>query len=175
MVRAEAGHRLTHSEQPVQSSGETWMVSSEPAGTSRPDAGCDKNPSGASSRKSGENAFMRIAACGQPSVHLPQSMQLSDSQTGSWVARPGFSSAAVPVGKVPPGDIALTGSSSPSPAISRRIVANSDATEGPLRTWGASSSRVTSASSGITTSVIAASALSIASRLACTISGPRLA
>ena len=59
------------------------------------------------------------SACGQTIAHLPQSMQIVGSQIGiSWaIAR--FSYFAVPVGNVPSTGSALTGSRSPSPAISR--------------------------------------------------------
>ncbi len=64
---------------------------------------------------------MRIAACGQTMAHLPQSMQMGSSQTGICGAIARFSYLVVPVGKVPSTGSALTGSRSPSPAISRAV------------------------------------------------------
>ena len=64
---------------------------------------------------------MRIVACGQTIAHLPQSMQMVGSQIGSSWAMERFSYFAVPLGKVPSTGSALTGSRSPSPAISRAV------------------------------------------------------
>ena len=54
-------------------------------------------------------------------AHLPQSMQISASQTG--ISRPiaRFSYLVVPVGKVPSTGNALTGSDSPSSASIRAV------------------------------------------------------
>jgi predicted amidohydrolase len=53
----------------------------------------------------------RIAACGQNSAHLLHWMQSFVSQTGISAAMSRFSQRAVPVGQVPSGGKALTGSS----------------------------------------------------------------
>ena len=65
--------------------------------------------------------FIRIDACGQTMAHLPQSMQMVGSQTGICWAMARFSHLVVPVGNVPSTGSALTGSRSPSPAISRAV------------------------------------------------------
>ena len=52
---------------------------------------------------------MRIAACGQTSEHIAHWMHASGSQTGISRAMLRFSHWVVPVGKVPPGGIAETG------------------------------------------------------------------
>ncbi len=54
-------------------------------------------------------------------AHLPQSMQIDGSQIGIIWAIARFSYLVVPVGKVPSAGMALTGSMSPSPAISREV------------------------------------------------------
>ncbi len=54
-------------------------------------------------------------------AHLPQSMQIEASQIGIIWAIARFSYLVVPVGNVPSTGIALTGSRSPSPAISRAV------------------------------------------------------
>ncbi len=69
----------------------------------------------------GSYTFIRIAACGQTIAHLPQSMHRSGSQIGISVAIVRFSTFDVPVGKVPSGGRALTGSRSPSPARMRAV------------------------------------------------------
>ena len=60
---------------------------------------------------------MRMVACGQTITHLPHWMQIVGSHTGISSARLRFSHCAVPVGKVPSHGNALTGSSSPRPAM----------------------------------------------------------
>jgi len=62
-----------------------------------------------------------MLACGQTMAHLPQSMQIAWSQTGICWAMARFSYLVVPVGKVPSTGSALTGSRSPSPAMSRAV------------------------------------------------------
>ena len=166
-----AGQTETHTEQPVQSSGATWTTSRVPAGKSRPMVAFDSNWAGAPSSPSGAKVFIRIAACGQAKVHLPQSMHKLASHCGSSVASPRFSSLAVPVGKVPPGGIAETGSRSPSPAISRLTVAR-------VASWVATSAALATTSSGaapIRSGARAEMAWSIASRFAWTTAEPRLA
>ena len=69
----------------------------------------------------GSYTFMRIAACGHTTAHLPQSMHRSDSQIGISAAMVRFSTFDVPVGKVPSGGRALTGRRSPSPTSMRAV------------------------------------------------------
>ena len=81
---ALAGHTSTHTPQPVQSSGATWIVSRYPW-ISLERKGLDLNVSGAPSRALGSYTFMRMVAWGQTMAHLPQSMQMSGSKIGiSW-------------------------------------------------------------------------------------------
>ena len=72
-------------------------------------------------RPSVGKTFIRIVACGQTIAHLPQSMQIVGSQIGICWAIARFSYFVVPVGNVPSTGRALTGSRSPSPAISRAV------------------------------------------------------
>ena len=82
---------------------------------------CRKS-AGASATAEAGKTFMRIVACGQTIAHLPQSMQIAGSQIGIIWAIARFSYLVVPVGKVPSTGNALTGSRSPSPAISRVVM-----------------------------------------------------
>src|SRR5688572_28165209 len=93
-----AGHTSTHTPQPVQSSGATWIVIRAPL-MSFERKSFDLNVAGAPASAAGSKTFIRIAAWGHTMAHLPQSMQMSGSQIGmSWaIAR--FSYLAVPVGK----------------------------------------------------------------------------
>ena len=111
-----AGHVSTQMPQPVQSSGATWIVISIP-GRSRAFHSFERNPSGAPPSASGSNTFILMAACGQTSAHFAQSMQMDGSQIGISWAIERFSYWAVPVGNVPSAGRALTGRSSPTPAI----------------------------------------------------------
>ena len=107
-----AGQTSTQMRQPVQSSGETWIVMRIP-GRSFARQSFERNPSGAPSSAAGSKTFMRIAACGQTSAHFAQSMQIDSSQIGSSSARFRFSKCAVPTANVPSTGSALTGSRSP--------------------------------------------------------------
>jgi hypothetical protein len=80
--------------------------------------GLVKKSSGAAAATSSPNTFIRMVACGQTMAHLPQSMHTSGSQMGISLAIERFSYVAVPVGNVPSTGSALTGSRSPSPAMS---------------------------------------------------------
>ena len=111
-----AGQTSTQMPQPVQSSGATWIVMRIP-GCSRDFHSLSLNPSGASSNADGSKTFIRIAAWGQTSAHLAQSMQIDGSQIGISCAMLRFSQRAVSVGKVPSTGNADTGSRSPWPAI----------------------------------------------------------
>ena len=111
-----AGQMLTHTPQPVQSSGATWMIDLR-AGPSRSVHSRCRKLGGASSSALGSTTLSRIAAWGQTSAQRAQSMQISGSQIGISAAMPRFSHCAVPVGNVPSTGRALTGSRSPSPAI----------------------------------------------------------
>ena len=115
-----AGQTSTHTPQPVQSSGATWMVSRW-SGRSRLRNSLWRKLAGAASTAAVGKTFIRIVAWGHTMAHLPQSMQIEGSQIGSIWAMARFSYLAVPVGKVPSTGSALTGNRSPSPAISRDV------------------------------------------------------
>src|ERR1700729_2701737 len=78
--------------------------------------------------------FARITACGHTITHLPHWMQRSSSHTGISCAIFRFSHCEVPVGKVPPGGNALTGSRSPRPAAisPRTLYTNAGAPSGSI-------------------------------------------
>ena len=116
-----AGQTSTHTPQPVQSSGATWIVS-RCSGSSRDRNSLCRKSIGAASSAAVGKTFIRIVACGQTIAHLPQSMQMAGSQIGSSWAIARFSYIAVPVGNVPSTGSALTGNWSPSPAISRAVI-----------------------------------------------------
>ena len=116
-----AGQTSTHTPQPVQSSGATWIVS-RCSGSSRDRNSLWRKPAGAASTDAVGKTFIRIVACGQTIAHLPQSMQMAGSQIGIAWAIARFSYCAVPVGNVPSTGSALTGSWSPSPAIRREVI-----------------------------------------------------
>ena len=78
-------------------------------------------PAGALATAAVGKTFIRIVACGQTIAHLPQSMQMEGSQIGIDWAMARFSYFVVPVGNVPSTGNALTGSWSPSPAISTAV------------------------------------------------------
>ncbi len=123
------------------------------------------NASGAASASAGSNTFIRIAACGHTMAHLPQSMHSVGSQMGISSARARFSSAAVPVAKVPSMLIALTGRLSPRPPISVSTT---------LSTRATASVRAFVACSGTVTWARLARARSIARWLRSTMWDPRL-
>ena len=95
-----AGQTSTHTPQPVQSSGATWIVRRWP-GRSRDRNSLCRKPSGAPATAASGKTFIRIVAWGQTIAHLPQSMQIAGSQTGIFWAMARFSYFAVPVGNVP--------------------------------------------------------------------------
>ena len=72
---------------------------------------------GAFSSNLGSHTLVRMAACGQTSVHLLHWMHRSGYHTGISSAMLRFSQRAVAVGKVPSTGKALTGSWSPRPAM----------------------------------------------------------
>ncbi len=114
---------------------------------------------------------MRMVACGQTIAHLPQSMQMSGSQTGISAASLRFSSLVVPVGNDPSIGIADTGRRSPRPAI---IAIVTRCTKSDSATAEASSSGATTGTSlGTGTSASSLSARSIAALFRSTISDPR--
>ena len=76
-----AGQTSTHTPQPVQSSGATWIVS-RCSGSSRDRNSLWRKSTGAASTEAVGNTFIRIVACGQTIAHLPQSMQIDGSQIG---------------------------------------------------------------------------------------------
>src|ERR1035437_2559052 len=126
-----AGQTSTQTPQPVQSSGATWMVSRW-SGSSLERNSLVTKPAGAPLTAAVGKTFIRIVACGQTMAHLPQSMQIEGSQIGIDWAIARFSYFVVPVGNVPSTGKALTGSWSPSPAISTAVtcLTNSGASSG---------------------------------------------
>src|SRR6185369_699278 len=102
-----AGHTSTQTPQPVQSSGATWMVRRWST-RSRDLNSLETNVPGAAATADAGNTFIRIVACGQTIAHLPQSMQIDESQIGSIWAIARFSYFVVPVGNVPSAGSALT-------------------------------------------------------------------
>ncbi len=130
------------------------------------------NPSGASCSADGSKTFIRIAACGQTSAHLAQSMQIDGSQIGISCAMLRFSQRAVSVGNVPSTGSADTGRRSPWPAIIFAVTrcTNSGASAGTGgKTW-----RSPFATAGTDTSCSAASAPSTAAKLRERTVSPRL-
>src|SRR4029453_7884686 len=115
LVRSLAGHTLTHSLQPVQSSGATWIVY-RLAVCSLPLYGGDLKVGGAPATAPSSYTFARMAACGHTTPHSLHWMQTFGSHTGISSARFRFSHFAVPTGQVPSTGNALTGSRSPLPA-----------------------------------------------------------
>src|SRR5438067_4906322 len=109
------GHTATQSEQPVQSSGATWIVYCSP-GNSLPRYAADLNVAGAPSSGGIGYTLARMAAWGQTIAHLLHWMHSAPSQEGICPARFRFSHWLVPVGHVPSTGNALTGSSSPRPS-----------------------------------------------------------
>ena len=103
-----AGQTSTHTPQPVQSSGATWIVSRW-SGSSRDRNSLWRKSAGADSTEAVGKTFIRMVACGQTIAHLPQSMQMAGSQIGIIWAIARFSYFAVPVGNVPSTGSALTG------------------------------------------------------------------
>ena len=101
-------------------------------------------PAGAAAIAAVGNTFIRMVACGQTMAHLPQSMQIEESQTGIIWAMARFSYLVVPVGKVPSTGSALTGRKSPLPAISAAVMVFTKAR------WSASvGATITSSSPGM--------------------------
>src|SRR5262245_34020018 len=84
-------------------------------------AGADLNLAGAPASAWGAYTLERMTACGQTSTHLPHWMQRLSSQAGISSAMLRFSQRVVPLGYVPSGGSALTGSRSPSPAMMRAV------------------------------------------------------
>jgi len=80
LVLVVAGQTSTHTPQPVQSSGATWMVSRWPGRSLDRNGLWGRSESGIASIASGANTFMRSAEWGHTLVYLPQSMQTSESQ-----------------------------------------------------------------------------------------------
>ncbi len=167
-----AGQAVTHRPQPVQSSGATCTVSDMP-GTSRlRNDFVFSTSASAAANAPGSYTFMRMAACGQTIAHLPQSMHRSASQIGISVATVRFSTHAVPVGNVPSGGMALTGSRSPSPASMRAVTRCTNSVTSPVTVGRRCFVAVTVAVIG--TGNNCASVVSTAAMLRCTTTSPRL-
>ena len=167
-----AGQTSTHTPQPVQSSGATWIVIAIPD-TSLDRKALDLNPSGAPASSVGSYTFIRIVACGHTAAHRPQSMQMSGSKIGISCAMERFSYFAVPVGKTPSTGSAETGSRSPSPARSSAVTRFTNS--GALSGIRCSRRTVAVTLSGISTWCRAASDASMAAKFRSTIVLPRAA
>src|SRR3954468_20637857 len=111
-----AGQTITQRVQPVQSSGATWMRYLCPFKSLDLKSTAWK-VRGAKASAAGSKIFARMAACGQTIAHLLHWMQSASSQTGISEAMLRFSHFVVPVGQVPSGGKADTGSKSPLFAI----------------------------------------------------------
>src|SRR6202022_2280114 len=111
-----AGQTSTQRVHPLQSFGEVCSTYRKRS-RSFQRATEDLNVSGADANNSGSHSFERITACGHTRTHLPHWMHNSCSHTGISCARFRFSHLEVPVGYVPSSGRALTGRSSPAPAI----------------------------------------------------------
>ena len=113
--RSFAGQTSTHRLQPVQSSGATCRTYFWPR-ISRDLTSRECRLDGALSIASGETTFARIAECGQAATQWLHWVQSSSFQIGISSAILRFSQRVVPIGQVPSGGRAETGSASPSPA-----------------------------------------------------------
>ncbi len=117
-----AGQTSMHSPQPVQSSGATCTVYCKPL-----EGGVERLRDRAEARwracraQPASNTLVWIAACGQIIEQKLHWTQMSGCQIGISSAIARFSNWLVPVGHVPSGGNALTGSSSPRPSSKRRV------------------------------------------------------
>ena len=143
-------------------------------GSSRDLNGFVSSSAGAASAVASGITVIRMLECGQTIAHLPQSMQIDGSQIGIVGASARFSYWAVAVGNAPSGGIALTGRSSPLPAISCAVtvVTKSGTPAGIERARRAGA---VSGASPSGTWRSAASDPSIAAKFRATTSSPRLA
>src|SRR5215207_6186830 len=112
-----------------------------------------------------------MTLCGQTKLHVPHWMQVSGSQTATRSEIRLFSYAVVPVGKVPSTGSALTGRSSPRPAIMTAVTVRTKSGAWSGTTGG--SGRVEVAPSGTGMRCNAPTAASTAASLRATISAPR--
>ncbi len=166
------GQTSTQTPQPVQSSGATWRLYIMPSRLSLRLHGTALKVDGARFISSGENTFMRIAACGHTSEQIAHWVQSCASQIGISRAMLRFSHCVVPVGKVPSTGIADTGSRSPLPSsiIAVTRCTKSGAALGTMGRRDISES----ARAGTFTSAMAASEPSTAAKLRASTVSPRL-
>ena len=113
--RSFAGHTSTHRLQPVQSSGATCSTYFCPR-ISRDFTSRECRLAGAASIACGGTTLARIAECGQAATQWLHWVHSSSFQMGISSAILRFSQRVVPIGQVPSGGRAETGSASPSPA-----------------------------------------------------------
>ena len=106
------GQTSTQEPQPRQSSAYTCMRNFMPV-SSLPLAGTVTKLSGAPASSSSLATTGRMAAWGHTKEHWQHWMQLSATHSGTLMATPRFSQAAVPRGMMPAGSMADTGSLSP--------------------------------------------------------------
>ena len=117
-----AGQTSTHTPQPVQSSGATWIVSRCP-GSSRDRNSLWRKSTGAAVDRGGREDLhpdRRVRADHRALAAVDADRR--DPRSGSSGRSPASRTCAVPVGNVPSTGRALTGSWSPSPAISRAVI-----------------------------------------------------
>ena len=149
--RSLAGQTSTHKLQPVQSSGATCRTYFCPR-ISRDFTSSDCKAEGAFSIASGCTTLARIAECGQAATQWLHWVQMSGFQIGISSAMLRFSHCVVPIGQVPSGGSAETGSASPRPASIAAVTvltksgAASETTGGRIGLLSFTSCKVTSAS-----------------------------
>src|SRR4030042_3219501 len=89
-----AGQAFTHTPQPVQSSGATWIRIFMP-GYSLPFQSAETKSFGPAAACLASNAFLRMAVWGQTSEQMPHWMHTAGSQTGESKAMRRFSYCVV--------------------------------------------------------------------------------
>ena len=112
-----------------------------------------------------------MTLCGQTNEQLPHWMQMSGSQTATSSEMLRFSYAVVPLGYVPSTGRALTGSSSPRPAIIAAVTVRTNSGACAGTRGGGSWAAVTRP--GSSTLCRPSTAASTAARLRATTSAPR--
>ena len=112
-------------------------------------SGADRKPSGAPSKRDCSYWRERITLCGQTKLQLPHWMHSSESQAATNSEMLRFSYCVVPLGYVPSTGSALTGSSSPRPAIIAAVTVRTNS--GACAGTGGSSSRSDVTCSGSST------------------------
>ena len=173
ITSASSPHASTHSWQPVQSRGDTWMRKRMLFSAPPPVALSVLKPSGAFAASSSVSSTGRMQACGHTVAHWLHWMHLSICHSGFMMAMPRFSYCVVPEGITPPGRNADTGRLSPSYRTigSITLFTNSGA---PSISCGFSTSAFIHASRGYSIWCTASSELSMQSQLFRTMCSPFL-